>query len=158
MVAESTNTSTRLKIGDLAKQTGVAVGTLRYYETLGLLTPAQRGANSYRYYLPAAIQQVQFIKKAQMLGFSLDDIHRILVVRDSGQRPCELVQSLLAHKIEHLETQIEQMSLFKSELETYQQRWQNSDVSRAPEESICPLIATVPLYEGKEPIAKRANS
>ena len=49
-----------LKIGELAKQTGLAVGTLRYYSDLGLLLLVQRGDNSYRYYSQDAASQVQF--------------------------------------------------------------------------------------------------
>ncbi|BAU65001.1 transcriptional regulator, MerR family [Stanieria sp. NIES-3757] len=59
-----------LKIGELAKQTGVAVGTLRYYSDLGLLLPSLRGDNGYRYYSQDANSQVKFIKKAQALGFT----------------------------------------------------------------------------------------
>ena len=56
-----------LKIGEIAKQTGVSVGTLRYHETLKLLYPAERGDNGYRYYPVDTVSQVQFIKKAQTL-------------------------------------------------------------------------------------------
>ena len=59
------------KIGELGKQTGLTVGTLRYYSDLGLLQPIERGDNGYRYYSQDAVQQVDFIKKAQALGFSL---------------------------------------------------------------------------------------
>jgi DNA-binding transcriptional MerR regulator len=53
-----------LKIGELAKQTGVSVGTLRYYESLGLIEPSQRSESGYRYYADATVHKVQFIKKA----------------------------------------------------------------------------------------------
>lgn len=70
---------TGLKIGEVAKQTGVAVGALRYYESLGLIQ-SERGKNSYCYYAPEIVQQVQFIKKAQTLGFSRYDIGEVLTV------------------------------------------------------------------------------
>jgi DNA-binding transcriptional MerR regulator len=70
-----------LKMEELAKQTGVAVGTLRYYESLGLLEPALRSSSGYRYYTADAARQVQFIKKAQRLNFSLQEIQQILVSR-----------------------------------------------------------------------------
>ncbi len=95
----------RIKIGEVSKQTDVAVSALRYYEDLGLLK-SKRGDNGYRYYLPEAIRQVQFIKKAQSLGFSLDDISEVLNVHQQGDVPCELVQSILQEKIEKLEAQI----------------------------------------------------
>ena len=75
--------STNLKIGELAKQTNLAVGTLRYYSDIGLLQPIQRGDNGYRYYSQSASKQVEFIKKAQAIGFSLEEIKTILDVRDS---------------------------------------------------------------------------
>ena len=70
-----------LKIGQLAKRS-LAVGTLRYYSDSGLLQPVQRGDNGYRYYGIDAARQVEFIKKAQTLGFTLEEIEQILDVRD----------------------------------------------------------------------------
>lgn len=137
--------TTRLKIGDIAKQTGVSVGTLRYYETLKLLYPLERGDNGYRYYSSATVQQVQFIKKSQALGFSLEEIRQILDVRDHGEQPCSLVQHLLDHKIEQLAAQIKQVTAFKFELEEYRDRWTEVPKARPDDREICPLIATVSL-------------
>ncbi|MGB5972546.1 MAG: heavy metal-responsive transcriptional regulator, partial [Nodosilinea sp.] len=113
---------TGLKIGEVSKQTGVAVGGLRYYESLGLIQ-SERGENSYRYYAPETIHQVQFVKKAQSLGFSLEDIGEVLTVHHRGDVPCEFVQGLLQSKIEQLEAQIQEMVAFKSGLEQYRDRW-----------------------------------
>ncbi|MGB3764958.1 MAG: heavy metal-responsive transcriptional regulator [Phormidesmis sp.] len=132
-----------LKIGEVSKQTGVAVGALRYYEDLGLLK-SQRGENSYRYYSPEAIRQVQFIKKAQSLGFSLDDISEVLNVHQQGDVPCDLAQSILQEKIEKLENQILEMQVFKSGLEQYRDSWTASETQPQPGD-ICPLIETIPL-------------
>lgn len=134
--------STHFKIGEIAKQTGVAVGALRYYESRGLLH-SQRGDNGYRYYTKSAIAQVQFIKKAQTLGFSLEDISEILSIHHQGDRPCARVQQLLQAKIDQLTAQIQQMGEFKQELETYRDRWAREMPSVASE--ICPLIETVKL-------------
>ena len=136
---------THLKIGELAKQTGLSVGTLRYYSDLGLLQPAQRGENGYRYYSLDSSQQVAFIKKAQTLGFTLEEIKQILDVRDRGEQPCSLVQSLLKNKIEQLEIQIKQMSLFKAELEEYRAAWTNNPNLESNPQEVCPLISSVSL-------------
>lgn len=141
-------TAALLKIGEIARQTGVSVGTLRYYESLHLLHPAERGDNGYRYYQPAMMEQVKFIKQAQVLGFSLDEIRRILDVRDHGEQPCDLVQELLQSKIAQFEAQIQQMMAFKAELEGYRDRWSAAATpGNAPTSNIavCPLIATVPM-------------
>lgn len=133
----------RLRIGEVAQQTGLAVGALRYYESLGLLTSA-RGDNGYRYYSPDAVHQVQFIKKAQAIGFSLEEIGEVLNLHEQGDTPCGLVQSLLQEKINQLESQIRQMSEFKAELEDYRDRWASSQLQPSPGD-ICPLIETIDL-------------
>jgi len=134
-----------LKIGELAKQTNLAVGTLRYYSDMGLLQPVQRGDNGYRYYSQNASKQVEFIKKAQAIGFSLEEIKTILDVRDRGEKPCSLVQGLLDNKIEQLEIQIKRMSLFKHELESYRQNWINNPNPESNSQEVCPLISSVSL-------------
>ena len=130
-----------LKIGAVAKQTGVAVGALRYYESLGLIQ-SERGENGYRYYAPEMIHQVQFIKQAQTLGFSLEDIGEILTVHQQGDIPCGFVQELLQEKIQQLEIQIREMVTFKTALEKYRDRWAKTKLQPKPGE-ICPLIATL---------------
>ncbi|WP_319420473.1 heavy metal-responsive transcriptional regulator [Pleurocapsa sp. FMAR1] len=136
---------TNLKIGELAKQTGLAVGTLRYYSDLGLLQPVHRGDNGYRYYSQDASQQVEFIKKAQALGFTLEEIKQILNVRDRGEKPCSLVQSLLDSKIEQIQIQIRRMTLFKAELEEYRAAWANNPNLESKPQEVCPLISSVSL-------------
>ena len=139
------NKVTHLKIGELAKQTGLAVGTLRYYSDLGLLVPLHIGENSYRYYSEDASSQVQFIKKAQVLGFTLEEIKQILNVRNRGEKPCSLVQGLLNDKIDRLEIQIKRMSLFKKELEGYRTSWIDNPDSRSNSDEVCPLISSVSI-------------
>ncbi|MCC0175931.1 heavy metal-responsive transcriptional regulator [Waterburya agarophytonicola K14] len=134
-----------LKIGELAKQTNLAVGTLRYYSDMELLQPVQRGDNGYRYYSQDASKQVEFIKKAQAIGFSLEEIKTILDVRDRGEKPCGLVQSLLDNKIGQLEIQIKKMSLFKQELEEYRTSWVNHPNPESDSQEVCPLISSVSL-------------
>jgi DNA-binding transcriptional MerR regulator len=141
----NTTTAQPLKIGDLAKRSQVSVGTLRYYESLGLIIPIDRAANNYRYYSPETLQQVQFIKKAQALNFSLADIQNILNLRSTGQSPCSLVDKLLNEKIEHLEQQIQSAIAFKQELETFRDRVSNIPPTSSSDPTICQHISAVSL-------------
>jgi DNA-binding transcriptional MerR regulator len=109
-----------LKIGALAKQTQVSVGTLRYYESLGLLTPAQRAKTGYRYYAVTAIEQVQFIQKAQTLGFSLPEIQRLLGIRVPGPQRRVALHQLLDQKILALGAEIQRLTRFQHALADYQ--------------------------------------
>ena len=121
-------TAQPLKIGELAKRSQVSVGTLRYYESLGL-----------------TLQQVQFIKKAQSLNFSLADIQNILNLRSTGQSPCSLVDKLLNEKIEHLEQQIQSAIAFKQELEVFRDRVSNIPPTASSDPTICQHISAVSL-------------
>lgn len=141
------NKSTYFKIGELAKQTGIAVGTLRYYSDLGLLQPTKRGDNGYRYYSKDANRQVKFIKKAQAIGFTLEEIKQILDVRDRGEKPCSLVQNILNNKIEQLEIKIKQMTLFKQELQEYRANWTNKPDLKLDSQEVCPLISSVSIED-----------
>lgn len=132
-----------LKIGKLAKQTGVTVGTLRYYESLGLLEPALRNSSGYRYYTADAARQVQFIKKAQRLNFSLQEIQQILTSRRQGITACPLVQDLLSRKIDFFQQEIQRMSAFKAELEAYKKLWTNRTSDNPDSEELCTLIEGV---------------
>jgi DNA-binding transcriptional MerR regulator len=132
-----------LKIGQVAEQTGVAVGTLRYYENLGLLEPAQRSESGYRYYTSDAVRQVQFIKKAQILQFSLAEIQQILGVRHQGHAACPFVRGLLNHKIADLNAQIQRMQLLKATLEDYQTRWADHPDDNPHSTELCSLIEEV---------------
>ena len=76
-----------LLIGQLAKVAGVKPDTVRFYERSGLLPKPARTASEYRLYDEAALNQLRFIKKAQSLGFSLDEVRRILCLRGQGAAP-----------------------------------------------------------------------
>ncbi|HAZ44929.1 MAG TPA: heavy metal-responsive transcriptional regulator [Cyanobacteria bacterium UBA11369] len=132
-----------LKIGELALQADVAVATIRYYESLGLLEPVQRSESGYRYYEESAIKRVQFIKKAQSLQFSLSEIQQVLGVRSQGNPVCPLVRDLLNHKIADLEEQIERMKALKAELEAYRNRWANKPLDDPCSKELCSLIEEV---------------
>ena len=108
-----------------------------------LLEPALRSSSGYRYYTADAARQVQFIKKAQRLNFSLQEIQQILVSRRQGMAVCPLVQDLLSHKIDLLEEQIQQMSAFKAELEAYKKLWTARHSDNPDSEQLCSLIEGV---------------
>jgi len=140
-----------LKIGQVAEQTDVAVGTIRYYETLGLIEPAYRSNSGYRYYNPEAVKRIRFIKKAQSLQFSLDEIRQILGVRQQGSPACPLVQDLLQRKIAELDEQLVRIQQLKSGLETYQDRWRDRPLDDPCGQELCSMIEEVADVEISTP-------
>src|SRR5215472_9395831 len=83
-----------LKIGPVAKATGVGVQTLHYYERVGLLPKPERSAANYRLYSPVVVRRVRFIKKAQAIGLTLEETREILDLKDHGRAPCRKVAEL----------------------------------------------------------------
>src|SRR5690348_4556355 len=83
------------KIGEVAKQTGVGVETLRFYERSGLLDRPARTEGGYRLYDAQALGMLEFIKRAQTLGFTLDEIKRIIAESRTGKKPCAEVRQVM---------------------------------------------------------------
>lgn len=90
-----------LRIGELAKAGAVNIQTLRYYERRRLLVPVRRRDSGYRVYGEDAAQRLRFIKNAQALGFSLEEIRSLLHLRSGPSVSCERVRGkALAHALE----------------------------------------------------------
>lgn len=98
--------TTELKIGQLAKQVGVNIETIRYYERLNLLGPTSRLPSGYRLYNHEAQHRLQFIKNAQRLGFTLHEIEELLDLRVSSKARCGDVQRKAEAKLEHVEAKV----------------------------------------------------
>ena len=81
-------TAALLKIGEVARRCGVGIETLRFYERSGLLDRPARTEGGYRLYDAGALKTLEFIKRAQSLGFTLEEIKRIIAESRAGQRPC----------------------------------------------------------------------
>ena len=77
---------TQLTIAKAARAAGVGVETVRYYERRGLLAQPKRGIGPYRYYQPDHVQRIRFIKRAQKLGFTLQEIASLLKLEDGADR------------------------------------------------------------------------
>jgi len=91
-----------LKAGELAAQAGVGVQTLHYYERLGLLPKPARSPANYRLYSPEALRRVQFIKKAQAVGFTLEEIKQIFTFQRPGAVRCRGVAELGEKRLREL--------------------------------------------------------
>jgi DNA-binding transcriptional MerR regulator len=106
-----------MKIGELARQTGVSVRSLRYYESQGLIAPV-RQANGYREYSPLAIETVESIKLYLNLGLSTEEIAGFLnCVLKNKESFCAEVMPVYRSKLEEIERQILQLNQIKLNLE-----------------------------------------
>lgn len=104
-----------MRIGELAEATAVSRDTLRFYEQRGLIA-AQRSANGYRHYPVEMVQLVQFIKTAQRLGFSLNEIGHSVAELWRAPEPDQAIARLLQDKLTLIETRIAELGELRAEL------------------------------------------
>lgn len=95
-----------LFIGQIADQSGIPIRTIRYYETLGLLKSSGRTEGGFRQFSPEVLTRLAFIKRAQSLDLSLEEIREILLVYDQGQLPCGEIKKL-ENKLLQIDRQVE---------------------------------------------------
>lgn len=112
-----------LLIGRLARLAGVKPDTIRFYERSGLLPKPSRTPNGYRAYGDAALNQVRFIRKAQSLGFTLDEIRRIISLRGQGKETCRCVIVMAEATLSETETKLKRLRKFKDTLKGNLTRW-----------------------------------
>ena len=105
-----------LTIGTLAKQSGVNLETVRFYERRGLLPEPPRSESGYRLYPAEAARRLRFIKRAQGLGFSLNEIEELLSLRLSPRAASTQVRKRAEAKIEDIEGKIKTLESMKKTL------------------------------------------
>ena len=110
-------------IGEAAKRAGVSAPTIRYYEEIGLISSPARTEGGYRRYTDATVEVLQFIRKAQALGFSLDEIAEILQLSRSGKGPCSHVLSLAHQHLAAVDERIRRLQQFRKQLAAGVAKW-----------------------------------
>jgi DNA-binding transcriptional MerR regulator len=108
---------------DVARQCGVSVDTLRHYERKGLLPRPPRTGRGYRRYPPDTIARVLLVQRALVVGFTLDELTRVLAERDRGVPPCRGVRDLVARRLADLEARLRQLTALRGELRQILARW-----------------------------------
>lgn len=109
--------------GELARICGVSPDTIRHYERVGVLPAAVRGENRYRRFPPESVERVRLIRRALAIGFSLEELTRILRQRDRGEAPCRGVRALAGEKLVELDRRIEELIAMRRELAAILDEW-----------------------------------
>ncbi|WP_188197654.1 MerR family transcriptional regulator [Nonomuraea sp. SYSU D8015] len=108
-----------MKIGQVARQAGVSVDTVRFYERRGVLPVAERRPSGYRIFNAAAVERIRMAKSLQELGFTLDEVVDALTAHDQGGATCESERWRLEAVVERIDARIaELIGLRESAAET----------------------------------------
>ncbi|MBI4354849.1 MAG: heavy metal-responsive transcriptional regulator [Candidatus Omnitrophica bacterium] len=137
-------------IGVIARQSGVSIKTIRFYEELGLVPRASRTEGRYRLYGPETVERLLFIRKAQGLGLRLDEIKEILDLADRGRCPCGHVQLLLKAKLTELKQKIADLRLIERRVAAAVRRG-CPPAFRPKGKAICPIIEQQRLKQRRSP-------
>lgn len=106
----------RYRIGDVTRLTGLSADTLRYYEKIKLLRPINRSASGVRVYDERDLSRLGFIQRAKAMNFSLDEIARLLEMREDPQHARDEVRELTHRKLVEVESHMEELDTLRKEL------------------------------------------
>lgn len=105
-----------LNIGRVAALAGVSSDTIRYYERRGIIPPPRRSPSSYRRYDSATVDRLRFVKRAQALGFSLDEIRDLLDLRADQAATCRRVNAATREKVAEIDQKIHELTRIRDVL------------------------------------------
>ena len=129
------------KIGQVAHETGLSVDTIRFYEKQGLLKRSPRTEGGFRLFGLSDIETLKFVRKAQELGFSLNEIRELLILRSDHVPACSHVKELLEQKLAAVEQRINELQDLERSLKRALQKCkQELKTAGAEHEECCPVI------------------
>ena len=127
-----------LTIGELAQHAQLGAETLRYYERLGLLAPASRSPSGYRRYTAQAMDRLDFIRRAQALGFSLMQIGELLALHGRPEADMSAVRAIAAQRLAEIDAKLDDLQRLKAGLQTLL----SACPGHGPSEQ-CPILAAL---------------
>jgi MerR family transcriptional regulator, copper efflux regulator len=125
----------RRSIGQAAQESGVSAKMIRYYESIGLIGAAGRSGANYRFYDTASVQTLRFIARARSLGFSIDEIARLLALWREPERNSADVKALALAHVAELDARIAALQEMKQAIEALTEQCHGDE---RPE---CPIIS-----------------
>lgn len=134
---ETISSGKQLKIGEVSRLSGIGIEALRFYEKSGLLDQPGRTYSGYRLYDESVLTRLAFVKQAQILGFTLDEIKQLINHKRAGENPCAEVREIVRSRLTELSERIEQMIQYRDELAAALADW--DEIGEA-EGHICGLI------------------
>jgi Hg(II)-responsive transcriptional regulator len=127
-----------MRSSEVASRAGVNVQTIRYYERRGILPEPARTGSGYRSYDDHAVRTVRFVKGAQQLGFSLEEIDSLLELAVGGPSNCDAARKLATEKVAELEAKIARLSAMADSL-----RQLAATCDRSRNKRDCPLLEAI---------------
>lgn len=119
-----------MKIGEMAKQAGLPVETVRYYEKIGLLPAPERDASGYRSYQDRHLDRLRFIRRCRNLDMTQDEIRELIRLAEQPEADCSEVDALLARHLDHVRERLRELTSLETTLEQLQRACSNGRTVR----------------------------
>lgn len=129
-----------MKVKELADEVGVTADTVRHYTRVGILNPARDRFNGYKCYSAQDHDRLRFAVRARALGFTLDDIVKIIRHADRGNSPCPTVRKLFEERFAEIESRFEETQRLYTRMKNAMQVWQELPDRDPSGNMICTLI------------------
>ncbi len=129
-----------MKIGELARQSGVAATALRYYEKAGLLPASRRTSSGYRTYDRDVVSRLAFIRAAQAVCVCVAEIRDVIGIRDAGTAPCAHVLQLIERHREEVQSRIRELHELERDLSRLAEHGTGIDPSECDPAGVCKVI------------------
>lgn len=105
-----------ITIGLLARESGVNLETVRFYERSGLLPEPQRSPSGYRHYQEQDVRRLRFIRRGRELGFSLEEIRNLLELAAHPEQPCASADQMVREHLDSIDARIRDLQNMRAEL------------------------------------------
>ena len=138
-----------LQIGQVAQRTGLSVDAIRFYEKSGLLPRPARTQGGYRIYQEREVADLEFIQKAQQLGFSLNEIRELFSIQRHRNEVCVHVRDLIAQKVAIVRAKITELQRLDAELTGALRRCRTALRQPAKHQDSCPVLLGITAARGK---------
>jgi len=132
-----------LQIGEVAQKTGLSIDAIRFYEKTGLMPRPARTQGGYRLYRPKEVADLEFIQKAQQLGFSLNEIRELFSIQRRPQETCVHVRDLIAQKLAVVRGKIEELQTLEAALAASLKQCRKALRRPAEHRDSCPALAQI---------------
>lgn len=129
------------QIGETAKESGLSIDTIRYYERLGLVEKPIRSEGGFRLHPTQTVEKLKFIKKAQSFGLTLSEIKQIIRQSERGlDSCCGYVSKLFQRKLEELEVKMTELRRIQRGLKDLMKQWIPLEKAKTKQFAVCPQI------------------
>ena len=132
-----------MTVSQLSKRSGIAPHVVRYYSRIGLLTPARHPDNGYQLFTRDDTARLRFVRLAQNLGYTLEEIRHILGLSEAGESPCHEVREILRQRVEENRQRLVDFIALQRRMEQALTRWEEMPDVPPSDGSVCHLIESV---------------